>query len=450
MTFLASHPILAVLLFLAILIFVHETGHFIVGKLCGIGVEIYSIGFGPKLFAFERDGTEYRLSVLPLGGFVKFAGAIPSEDVPEYFKGKEMYRAPVWARALTIMAGPVMNLLLAMVIFSVQGYQGIEHPASIVGTVMQGGAAEKAGILAGDRIVAVNEEKIFSWNDLRESIAKSPGKALQLQVERQEKILSVSIVPETYEGESFTGEVLPQGRVGISYGLVPPIVSKILDPEMQSAASLAGINIGDRIQEVSYVGVTGVKTSSSIRSWSDFLLTLQQAYEGEARELEVTLIPAVFVAAGKSSDSTEMGEKERTLLIKTHAWQILEFGPKVGSITKQTLLAKSLGLTDSQLTIAEVKEPLKGQILRGDKIVSLNGKKVTDIFALSKVFQDNKEAEISMEVMRANEIVSVQASLKPIEIQKAAGKEIYYQFNAAFLGQNEPPPPYVEIGRAHV
>src|SRR5690349_2313156 len=106
MNLLMANPVLAVLGFIGLLIFVHELGHFLVGKLCGIGVEIFSIGFGPRLIGFRHRNTEYRLALIPLGGFVKFAGSLPSEEVAEPFKGQEMYRASRWARAATIAAGP--------------------------------------------------------------------------------------------------------------------------------------------------------------------------------------------------------------------------------------------------------------------------------------------------------------------------------------------------------
>src|SRR4051812_42429374 len=100
-----ANPVIAIAVFIGVLIFVHELGHFLVGKACGIGVEVFSIGFGPTIVSFRRKGTEYRLAWIPFGGFVKFAGAAVSEEVAPVFHGKEMYKASVLARCLTLAAG---------------------------------------------------------------------------------------------------------------------------------------------------------------------------------------------------------------------------------------------------------------------------------------------------------------------------------------------------------
>ena len=116
-----SNPVISILVLIGILIFVHELGHYLVGKYFGFGIETFSIGFGPKIFGFKRGMTTYQISLLPLGGFVKFVGAFPGETIPQEFQGKELANFAVWKRALMTFAGPFANLLLAFVVFVAVG-----------------------------------------------------------------------------------------------------------------------------------------------------------------------------------------------------------------------------------------------------------------------------------------------------------------------------------------
>src|SRR3989338_1158206 len=146
MDLIIAHPFLAIIFALGILIFVHELGHFLVGKAFGIGVEGFYIGFGPKLIGLRYKNTQYQISLLPLGGYVKFAGGLPSEETPPEFRGKELYNASVLAQVSTILAGPLANLLLAVAVYSFLGTKGIEHPSPVIGQVRHGSPAYRAGI----------------------------------------------------------------------------------------------------------------------------------------------------------------------------------------------------------------------------------------------------------------------------------------------------------------
>ena len=123
-----SHPIPAMLGMLGLIIIVHEAGHYLVGKAFGLAVETFSVGVGPRLFGFRFAETDFRISVLPLGGYVKFAGALPSDEVPEQFVGRELWRAPRFARIAMLAAGPLANLFLAVAIYGCLGWKGIDHP----------------------------------------------------------------------------------------------------------------------------------------------------------------------------------------------------------------------------------------------------------------------------------------------------------------------------------
>ena len=140
---------------IAILVFIHEFGHFIVAKACGVHVKVFSIGFGRPLLGFDFKGTEYRLSMLPFGGYVQMAGADPfgtGEEDDEWLEDPEsaFLRRPVWQRLLVVSAGPAFNLALPLVLFTVLLMAGEPQPANSVGTVDSDGLAAEAGMVPGE------------------------------------------------------------------------------------------------------------------------------------------------------------------------------------------------------------------------------------------------------------------------------------------------------------
>ncbi|MFK7825683.1 MAG: RIP metalloprotease [Oligoflexales bacterium] len=446
MSFLASNPVLAVLFFIAVLVFVHETGHFLVGKLFGIGVEIYSIGFGPKIFGFEHEGTEYKLCALPLGGYVKFAGALKSEEVPERFKGKEMYRASVLARAATIMAGPAANLLLAMGIYTINASVGIEHPPSIIGMVMPRGPADTAGFQSGDHVISIGDQAINSWNELREEVSQSHGKPLKISVMREGETISLQVTPQVHEAENIMGEKVKQGRIGISFGLVPPILTPLPLAKTLTLPehSDSNLKVGDQVHKLTFAQPDGqLSEEITINTWPNLLTALDKAYKGNSKSLQLTLNQAPVPGEKKQQQETE-----KLIKLSTKPWyeekNQAKLDASTGSSARQQFLARLLGLRDAQITVASPRPPLDGNIKQGDHILAVNGHEVDNIFTLMETFQDNKSEKISIKVLREGEEVEVEAPLKPVEVQKAAGKDIYYQFNAVFWGQAQAPPPYIE------
>ena len=178
--------IFAAVAMIAILVFIHEFGHFIVAA-CGVHVKVFSIGFGRS---WDRPRwPEYRLSLLPFGGYVQMAGADPfgtgEEDDDELDDPERAFlRRPVWQRLLVVSAGPAFNLVLPLVLFTVLLMAGEPQPSNQLGTVEREGLAATAGIEAGDKVVALNGVETTSWNALAKGLrALEPGPH-QLQIER--------------------------------------------------------------------------------------------------------------------------------------------------------------------------------------------------------------------------------------------------------------------------
>ena len=438
--------VFAVLCFIGILVFVHETGHFLVGKLCGIGVEIYSIGFGPQIFSFHHKGTDYQICLLPLGGFVKFAGALRSEDVPERFKGKEMFRAGKLARAATILAGPMANLLLAAIIFTFAAFGGIKHYPPLIGYVLPGSPADHANFLAGDQVVSINGVKTSSWDDLRKNISLPANETKDVNILRNGKNLKISVIPETRIEPNELGEQTNSGRIGISYGFIPAIVTPLAllsNQDKNNNESFKLISPGDQLIELAFIKNEKTVDSISIKQWSDFLDGLNQAQVRKVESIELVL---------KTSESFEKKDQIETkstkkIRISTKIWQnqsIVKKSHSLGESSKRELLANSLGLYDSQLTIGEVLDPLRDKILFGDRLIKIEDEIIHDIFSLSNFLQKNQKPQITLEVIRNGQRLKVLCPLTPVEIQKVSGKATYYKFDARFLGQAIPPEPYIK------
>ena len=161
-----QNSVVVILFTLGILVLIHELGHYLVGVFFKMGVVSFSIGFGPKILSWYHRSTEFRLGLIPLGGYVQFAGATPHEQVPAAFVGKELHRRPVWQRSLMVLAGPIANLLLAGGVFAVIAYKGVPEPPAVIGVVEPGSRAAAAGIQVGDKILQMGEREINSWADL--------------------------------------------------------------------------------------------------------------------------------------------------------------------------------------------------------------------------------------------------------------------------------------------
>lgn len=195
----AAYYVIPFVCLLGVLVFVHEFGHYIVAKLCGVKVDEFSIGFGKKIWGFrDRSGTEWKLSVIPLGGYCKFLGdgdeasssgsatAIPEEEKKYAFAFQNPFK-----KLAIVIAGPAANYLFAIVVFTcVFFFLGkIDFPP-VVGEVVQGGAAEQAGILKGDRILKVNGKEVKSFSELQQEVDMNRADKISIELKRNDKVVN--------------------------------------------------------------------------------------------------------------------------------------------------------------------------------------------------------------------------------------------------------------------
>jgi len=232
---------------LGVMILVHEFGHYAVAKMCGVRVEVFSLGFGKRLLGFRRGDTDYRISALPLGGYVKMSGENPMEartgDPGEFMSH------PRWQRFLIAIAGPAMNVILALGIVTGVYMIHYEHDwyidqPSRVGWVEENTPAAKAGLKPGDLITQIDGQSNPLWEDTRAKIAISPGQPIPLVLKRGNQNINTTLTPDIY-GPSRIGEA----------GLAPAAGVVIDSTEKNMPAYKAGIREEDEILAINGIGV---------------------------------------------------------------------------------------------------------------------------------------------------------------------------------------------------
>lgn len=227
-----AYILLAIVVFfflLSFLIFFHELGHYSVGRLFGIRVERFSIGFGkPILRRRAKSGTEWALSRIPLGGYVKFYGdasaaSNPDEDALEAIRAAHddvsdiFHFKPVWQRALVILAGPVFNFILAAVLFGLAFmWAGRTVVAPVIGLVEAGTPAAIGGLQPGDRVLTMNGKTIDTWPAMTQEIALSADTPIDMTVERDNRTVSLTVTPERREDRDFVGGRITKGYFGVA------------------------------------------------------------------------------------------------------------------------------------------------------------------------------------------------------------------------------------------
>ena len=217
---------------LTVVVFFHELGHFLMARLCGIKVLVFSIGFGPEIAGFnDRYGTRWKISAVPLGGYVKFFGDDNAASVPDQAAAASMSDAdrkdsfmfqPVRSRAAVVAAGPIANFMLAIAIFAaIFMTVGKQTTSARVDAVQPASAAEAAGFKPGDLVTAINGEKIQSFSDMQRIVSISAGETLSIDVDRGGAPINLKAAPQLKELKDNFGNVHRLGVLGISRSMSP-------------------------------------------------------------------------------------------------------------------------------------------------------------------------------------------------------------------------------------
>jgi regulator of sigma E protease len=258
--------LVAFIIVLCLMVVIHEFGHFIVAKMLGIGVEVFSVGFGPRLFGVKYGETDYRFSAVPLGGYVRFRG----ENL-EMLQGKsdapadEFNSHPKWKRFLVALAGPAFNIATALLIPTIGILIGFRDSADhsqqpTIGYVLKDSAAQKAGLQPGDKILAIEGNNKPTWDDVRFEVFLRPDENIPLKIERNGQVMDLTLTPAPRQfGRDKIGEAGMEAATPMKQATVTSV-------EAGKPGALAGMQSGDKITAVN---------GQPLKSWSEFKNALQ-------------------------------------------------------------------------------------------------------------------------------------------------------------------------------
>jgi regulator of sigma E protease len=280
--------IIAGLVMLGVLVVVHEAGHMVVAKLFGIGVPVFSVGMGPRLFGIVWRGTDYRVSALPVGGYVRMAGADPfgEEDPDEYVAPEENFmNKPVWQRLLVMFAGPAANLILPFVVFTGVLMLGEPQPPNVVGYIQPNTIADELGLAVGDHIVDVGGEPAETWTDVLWALGSQRHDDVPITLERDGERIHVMLaaekIPLTDDDKLQMGKIgmrvdRPSSRVGVS--------------SLSSPAARAGLQTGDAVLAVDGVDIsTWDELMAGLEAPGAHAIAFVRPRDGELQRHEVTM-----------------------------------------------------------------------------------------------------------------------------------------------------------------
>lgn len=384
--------IVGVVILLGGLIFFHELGHYTVAKLFGVTVEVFSLGFGKKLFRRKIGETEYCLSLFPLGGYVKLMGDDPYKGVPASDAHRAFSTQKLYKRFLIVAAGPMANLLLAYVLFTGVFWAGQPMAGTRLGTVTVGSPAWEAGLRPRDRVIEVAGEKILTWNDLEESLKKREGQKLDLRIERGNTELRIPVTVGRVRAKNPYGEDEEVGGIkGIG---LSPLESAVGISDPKSPAFKAGLRTGDVITKID---------SRSIVLYEEINEGLTSAWVADK-----PLVVTVKRKTGPEGKET-LAEQSFTVVLPA-----LPAPDKLSALG----LGEVLGLYPTELFVYKVTTDSpaeKGGMLMGDRIVKVGDRPVYNFEAIVDQVQEagGREKPTEVTVERAGEKVVL--NLKPVE-----------------------------------
>lgn len=280
---------LAFIFVLGVLVFVHELGHFLVARWHGVRVLTFSLGFGPRLFSTKRGDTEYCISIIPLGGYVKMAGENPDE--PRSGAADEFMSKSKWQRFQVYIAGPAMNIVLALVVMTFVLYSGAEAPAyeeqaPVIGSVTADSPAAKAGLRPGDRILSVAGKAVPTWEQLFLTVMPRAEREIPVEFERGGQRQTVQITP--------AAQKFQMGDIGVNPDTHPQIRELVAG----GSAEKAGLQVGDVMMAVNGKPVTSDRDLVTIINQNaGTSLAMQVKRRGDLQTIAVT--PALDGGVGK-------------------------------------------------------------------------------------------------------------------------------------------------------
>lgn len=375
------------LLLIGPLVFAHELGHFLVAKVFRIRVLKFSLGFGPVLVGRQIGETYYQIAWVPLGGFVKFLGEDPRDDVA--LSAEERKRAwpdtARWKRALVVFAGPAMSLVFPVICYFFVGLLVEELRAPTIGQVIPGSPADRAGLRAGDKVLRIDGEPIYGFFDLQQVISTSPGEDLDVVVARGDEEVSIEIRPALVRRARFAILDIYEnvGQIGIHNVFPAPVIGV---PSAESPAARAGLQTFDLITSID---------GRSVKRWLDAEKAVRELQPG--RPVEVSYLRPQ--KAGWPFLDVYVQQPGQTTLT-----------PGEGSVDSPA----DLGIELASLYISFVVEGMPGSkagLRPGEKILAVDGRRIELWEQLEEAFNNHPDKAHTVTVVRDGAEVDV--TLRP-------------------------------------
>ncbi|RME16295.1 MAG: RIP metalloprotease RseP, partial [Bdellovibrio sp.] len=379
------------IILLGLLIFVHELGHFLVAKYFGVRVEVFSLGFGKKILKYKKGDTVYCISIIPLGGYVKMYGDDPTTEIPEEEKKYSFLHQPVWPRIAIVLAGPLMNLFFAFILFASVAFLGEKKPAPVIGDVPPQSQAFQAGFRPGDTILQINDIKVKTWMDVEKFIQSHASQKLTFLVQREDRQLTLTATPrwnQTFSPLHLDSKV---GQIqGLSFLSKAPFVG-VSNPQSPAAQF-------------------GFPTLSSILSINNKKILY---FRDIHPSLETASFPLSFKIKKVQLENPNTPIKSVTI-------------PQLQKDPNKNLFDQ-LGLEPSDLFILRPKKGSpaeKAGLQAGDKIVSINNKKMSRWQEISETVRHYKEGQppLTFTVIRDGKIKNLKVTPKLSEVNKMNGQ----------------------------
>lgn len=347
----AVESIIPLTVLLGLLIFVHEMGHFLVAKYFKVRVEVFSLGFGPKIFKFKKGDTVYALSAIPLGGYVKMFGDDPTATVEADQKAHSFTHKPVGQRIAVVLAGPIMNFLFAILIFAAVALMGEQAIAPKVGDIAPESVAYAQGFRSGDAVKSVGSEPVETWDEVISKIQASGDRTITVEVQRGDKSETLQVTPK-----------LADNKNPLSWDRV---VGEVAGLSSQSRSTFIGVG-----NPKSPAGVAGLKTGDHLKKINGTELTKWR----ELREL----LPAA-IASGEVKIEVERGLLDEKTSDNPETVSATINTKSMKADSPEAALA-GLGIEFPELFLAgtEKNSPAaKAGLLVGDRIISIDGQPVS-------------------------------------------------------------------------
>ena len=397
--------IVPVVILLGLLIFVHELGHFIAAKFFGVKVETFSLGFGPKLIKYIRGETTYCVSALPLGGYVKMYGDEPGKDIPEEARNRSYLHKPVGQRIIIALAGPLMNLFFAGVLFYMVAYVGDKTMAATIGEIAQNSEAFQSGFRNYDQIKKVNGQEVETWYDVTAITENSAGRSITFEVLRNQSLTEVAVQPKEADNKDVLST---KGRIGQIQGFTNQIHLSFVGLEPNSPLLALGFKNADHITHINGEEIT-------------FFRQIERALENP------------------SSSVTFKIKRYETLVDEKSKFEELEI-----SVQPQDVQGKNLGLYIPETMVAEVKKDspaFAAGVQVYDRLLKINGNKILSFDDIVKNISSYKKDDppLQIEFLRGSETVNLSIVPEPTDLEGQLGvKENRYTIGIVPLKNSVP------------